>query len=271
MKKTKEEGDMTDEMDLDGVQDEVLPVLKPFSTLGDFFIRPRRTIRAITLNEKAIWLLPLALLMLTAFVLTLVTASIENQSNQGFDMPSDMDYYPDYYQDRFSEAASVSGGFASRVLLPTLLRWAGIWINWALLAVLIMIFLMAGGHSLEWRNVFNLIGWSMLPFFVRDLVQAAYMLSSQTLISQPGLSGFLAADGSNFTAYLIHVFALIDIYVVLQIILITMGLRRAVHLKPIRAFLMILISIILLLLIRGVPSYLLERLSGIFNSSLPNF
>ena len=259
---------MIDEMDLDDEQDEVLPVLKPFSTLGYFFIRPRRTIKAITLNEKAIWLLPLALLMLTAFVLTLVTASIENQSNQGFEMPPDMEYYPDSIQDRFSEAASVSGGFASRVLLPTLLRWAGIWINWALLAVLVMIFLMAGGHSLEWRNVFNLIGWSMLPFFVRDLVQAGYMLGSQNLISQPGLSGFLAAGGGDFTAYLAHVLALIDIYLVLQIILISMGLRGAAHLKPIRAFIMSFLSIVLLRLIWAIPGYLLERLSGIFNSSM---
>lgn len=239
-----------------------------FNKLTQLFLKPRQTMQKITANEKKIWLFPLLILMVSSLMLTFITASIEKQNVVPVDMPPDMEYYPEEYQDQYSDVMAQNNGFVQTILFPIIGRWLGLWSNWLILGVLLMVVLLLSGHPLEWRQVFNLTAWSALPFLIRDIIQSVYLLASQQVISQPGLSGFGAVDAQGFAAFLGILLKFVDIYLIWQLLLILAGFKNATQIKAWKSILILLIIVVIFLAIRSFPPYVISRVSSVFANGM---
>jgi hypothetical protein len=67
-------------------------------------------------------------------------------------------------------------------------------LGWVARGAIIHFSSMALGGSSSWGGTFAVGVWAMLPFFVRDLLQAAYVLVTKQIVEHPGLS-FLVTQG----------------------------------------------------------------------------
>jgi hypothetical protein len=239
-----------------------------FNRLTRLFLKPRQTMRKITANEKKIWLFPLLMLMVSSLVLTFITASIEKQNIAPIEMPPDMEFYPEEYQDQYSDVMAQNDGFVRTTLFPIIGRWLGLWSNWLILSVLLMVMLLLAGHPLEWREVFNLTAWSTLPLLVRDIIQSIYLLASQQVISQPGLSGFGPVDAQGFTAFLGILLGFVDIYLIWQLLLILAGFKTATQMKGWKSILILLIIAAIFVAVRSLPPYVISRVSSVFSNGM---
>jgi hypothetical protein len=230
--------------------------------------KPRETMRVITLNEKAIWIFPLLLLMASGLVFTLIMGSVKNRTSVFFDVPPDMEYYPEEFQDQYTNVMAQNNGFVRTTLFPLIGKWVGIWLNWLILSVILMVLLLLSGQQLEWRNVFNLVAWSSIPLIIRDLVQSIYLLLSNQLISSPGLSGFGMSEAQGFALFITIILGFIDLYLLWQMMLILKGYRAMVHTVLWKAFLILLVTFLLFLSLRSVPAFLMDKIIAVFSNGL---
>lgn len=99
----------------------------------------------------------------------------------------------------------------------------------------------------------NVVAWSSLPFFIRDIVQIIAILVTKQLITQPGLSGFMESGTTGLPAYLSSLLSFVDIYLIWQFILIGIGARKISGLKAGKAWLATLIAIIIFLALKALP------------------
>lgn len=228
--------------------------------------KPGQTMPMIALNQKAIWLFPLLLLMVSGLILTLITGSIKSKTSVSFDVPADMEYYPGEYQEQYNNVMAQNNGFVRTTLFPLIGKWAGIWLNWLILSVILMVLLLLSGHQLEWYNVFNVVAWSSIPLLIRDLVQSIYLLANNQLISSPGLSGFGMSEAQGFSLFITIVLGFVDLYLLWQMALILKGYRVMAHTVFWKAFLVLLVTYILFLSLRSVPAFLMDKISAVFSS-----
>ena len=231
-------------------------------------IRPRQTIQRIITVEKAVWLFPLLLFMGSALILTIITNSVENKTVLNVDPAFDMEYYPEDYQEQYDQVMTENNGIVTTIIFPVLGKWVGTWSNWALLSVLLMVLLLAFGHPMEWQKIFNLTAWCTLPYVLRDLIQMVYLLASSQLINKPGLSGFMAEGAIGFSQYLVGLLALIDIYLIWQLVLVMIGVYQRTQMTVIKSVLAVFIAGILFISLRAVPVYIIGKLSTVFASGM---
>lgn len=231
-------------------------------------LKPRKTMPEIVNTEKAIWLFPLLILMVSSLILTMITASIEKRTAVPAEMPPDMEYYPEEYQDQYSNVMAQNSGFVRTTLFPIIGRWLGIWSNWLILSVILMVLLLLAGHPLEWRGVFNLAAWSALPFVVRDVVQSVYLLAAGQLITSPGLSGFGPVDAQGLAGFFAVLLKFIDLYLVWQLLLILAGFRPVTQIKLLKGLLILLGTAVLYLSIRSLPAFIINRISSVFTNGM---
>jgi len=97
---------------------------------------------------------------------------------------------------------------------------------------------MAAGGSSTWGPTFAACVWSMLPFFVRDLVQTAYVLMYGRVVEHQGLA-FLVASGdllqdSGNTLY--SVMANLDPFALWHIVLLATAIGVATKISRAKAF-----------------------------------
>jgi hypothetical protein len=243
---------------------------KPSNTMRFWQIvsKPGETMPGIALNGKTIWLFPLLVLMVSGLILTLITASIKNQTSISFDVPPDMEYYPEEYQDQFNDVMAQNNGFVRTTLFPLIGKWVGLWLNWLILSVILMVVMLLSGNQLEWSNVFNLVAWSSIPFVIRDVVQSIYLMVSNRLISSPGLSGFGFSEAQGFSLFITIILGFLDVYLFWQLMLILKGYRAMTHTALWKSILTLLVTFMLFLSLRSVPSFLMDKISAVFSNGM---
>jgi hypothetical protein len=116
----------------------------------------------------------------------------------------------------------------------------------------------------------NIVAWASLPLAVREFVQLIYLLITNKLISNPGLSGFSQVGVSGLPLYLSQILALIDIYLVWQIMLLILGVRISTGLNPTKSIFGVILPVLIILLIQSGISYLGSAL-GNLNITRPFF
>jgi len=121
---------------------------------------------------------------------------------------------------------------------------------------------LAGSRAGSMRS-YNLVAWSMLPFAIRSLIQILAMLFSKTVVSSPGLSGFIDSGATGISAYFRGVLGFIDIYFVFYIILLLLGSVPLSGLSRSKAWIATAVSVLIVLLLMGIPSLLSSALSGL--------
>ena len=120
---------------------------------------------------------------------------------------------------------------------------------------------LTGSRATNVRS-YNLAGWSFLPIALRHVVQIFAMLFSKSLITAPGLSGFIGADAVGFTAFIAALLGLIDIYFIWQIFLLVVGVIPLSGLERKKAWSATAVTLLVLVLFQCIPGFLSHVLSG---------
>jgi hypothetical protein len=235
-----------------------------FKWVLPLFLRPVKTTGEIVAQEKPVWLTPLLILSVLALVVVLVAAPIQRmQSQMGAELPPDFQYYSPEMQDQYYQAQANQTSPLFLYVFPLLSGLMKIWVPWFLLSVILYLSLTLTGSRASSTRSYNLVGWSMLPFAIRMLVQIAVMLFSRSLLSAPGLAGFIDSEASGAGAYLRSLLAFIDIYFIFQVFLLIFGAIQLSGLTRTKAVVATLISVLILLFLSAIPGLLSSALSGL--------
>jgi len=235
-----------------------------FGWILPLFIRPRKTTAEIVAQEKPVWLTPLLLLSVLTLLVVLVAAPLQRMQNQtGAELPPDFEYYSPEMQDQFFQAQATQTSPVMLYVFPLLGGLLKIWAPWFLLAIILYLSLTLAGSRASSTHSYNLVAWSMLPIALRLLVQIAVMLFSRSLISAPGLAGFIDSEAGGTGAYFRSMLGFIDIYFIFQVILLALGATQLSGLPRTKAVVATLISVLILLFLAAIPGLLSSALSGL--------
>lgn len=246
------------------------PKKKPFhfEWILPVIFRPRKTIEVITAQEKSVWLTPLLVVSVMIILATLVAGPIKSNIIQmGLNTPENFQYYSTEQQAQFMSAQANRTSPLFLYVFPIATGLAGLWVSWFLLSSLLHLSLtLAGSRSQNIRS-YNLAAWSLLPIAVRHLVQIVAMLVTKTVVSSPGLSGFVTGDIKGAAAFFAAILGLIDLYFIWQIVLLLIGVRPLSSLKRSKAWMATAVSLLILMLLQAVPGFLSSALGGLSTSS----
>jgi hypothetical protein len=226
--------------------------------------RPRQAFAKISTQSGGVWLTPLLILTVTAILAVIVAGPIKKEAalSGQMELPENFQYFSPEDQMLFQQAMSATQGNVFIYVFPALTGVVGVWIGWLVVGGLVYLALTLLGGRGAASSVMNLIAWASLPFAVRDLVRIAAMLSTQRLISHPGLAGFAPAGDGTFSLFLGALFALIDLYVIWHLVLIVVGVRVASGLPLGKAVGGILFVILLVLSIQALIIFFGSRLAA---------
>lgn len=240
---------------------------KPRKFIAQWFLpilfKPRKTIDEIAEKEHAVWIAPLLALMISALILVLVSSSLVGQSSQGVSDPEMFEYYSPEQQQQYQDAVNMGASPVVTVVFPLLGKWIGIWLGWILLGSIFHLSLTLNGSRSSNRSALNIVAWSSVPFLQRDIVQIIAILVTKQLILQPGLSGFMAQDATGFMSYMTALLALIDLYLIWQIVLMGMGAMQISGMKPGKAWLATLIAVVIFMILKALPGFIMVQINSL--------
>jgi hypothetical protein len=236
----------------------------PLSWLLEIVFYPRVTMKKVAAQTRGVWLAPVLLLTLTAVILVLVTGPVKlaDLQSKGRELPADWQYWSPEQQAQFTQSSQQTQSPVFIYVFPALMAVGKVWIGWLLVSgALHLVLTLSGGRSSSTTSL-NLVAWAGIPFVIRDLVRMIAIQTSHTLIANPGLSGF-ALEGAGINLYLSKLLALIDIYVIWHLVILTLGARYANDLSWRKAALSVLIVIILALALQALFAFLFSLLGGL--------
>jgi hypothetical protein len=177
------------------------------------------------------------------------------------DLPENFEFYSPEDQAQFMKAFEATQGNVFIYGFPALTGVAGVWAGWLIVVGLVhLVLTMLGGRGAT-GSALNLVAWASLPFAVRDLVRVIAMLSTDRLIANPGLSGFVPTADEGYLVYLAAFLALVDIYVIWHIALLVIGVRVQNGLSLGRAIGGMVLVILLVLVVQATIAYFGNQLA----------
>ncbi|MEN4098450.1 MAG: YIP1 family protein [Anaerolineaceae bacterium] len=232
----------------------VLPVL----------VRPRRALTQIVQKSSAVWLVPLVLLTIFALIMVAAGGPIRQTEAQAqITFPPDFEFYPPEWQQQYQEGIAARQGFVFIYVYPALGVLASIWIGWFLVSSLLHLGLTLAGSRNNNTAVLNLVAWASLPFALRYLIQAVYLVSTNTAIRAPGLSGFIPSDAAGFLLFLRSFLSLVDIYLIWYLALLIGGVVIIAGVSRAKAIIVTAVLSLLFLAIQALPGFLLALFGGV--------
>jgi hypothetical protein len=236
-----------------------------FDWLLPALFQPGHTFQRITAASPGLWLTPVAVLLLTALVRTLLAGSIKAAAAASgqVTLPPNFEFYTAEQQAQFMQAMSATSGPVFTYLLPAVMAVLGVFAIWLVVGWLLHLLLtLLGGRSSS-GQILNVVAWASLPFAVRDLVRIVAMLNSQQLLEYPGLSGFAPAGEGSGALYLAALLAFVDIYLLWHVLLLGRGARIASGLSRAKSWAAVLATVFALLLLRAVPALIAAQFSDL--------
>ncbi|MEA3336222.1 MAG: YIP1 family protein [Chloroflexota bacterium] len=229
--------------------------------------RPYQTFTTILESPRLRWVLPAILCIMAAIIFVVVAApylseqaiqqqeiGLQQVEQQMGDMTESQREQMRQQMATFSDPLVVGG----LTLLTSIL---GLLIAWATGAAILYFGLAIGGQDLRFGQIFSAYSWAWLPFCLRDLVNAGWVLVTGEIISNPGLSYFvstgdLIADAGNPLWILT---SKLDLFFLWHVVLVFFLIRAA---RPRgSAIWLSIIYVILYLALRVLPGTLIAGLS----------
>lgn len=242
-----------------------------FGWLLTTLVRPGKAMREIASADQGVWLLPMLLLTVLVVLSVLVAGPLRKEAilNNPPELPESFQWMSPEQQEQYMQAQASAAGDTQVYIFPMVSALAGLWVRWFLLgAILHLVLTMLGSRSTN-TAAYNMAAWSSLPFAIRLIVQIVAMLVTRQLIASPGLSGFIAGDASGAALFARLMLAMVDLYLIWQIILLWIGAAHS-GLNKGKALSGTLITILLLLALSALPGFLGAQL-GAMNISGPMF
>ncbi|MEN6411051.1 MAG: YIP1 family protein [Anaerolineaceae bacterium] len=251
------------------IENEDLPAMeKPrrfhFEWVLPLLYLPRKTLGKV-IEAKAGWLTPLLVVTVLVAVAVLAAAPIRKQvaQNTSPELPEYVDYFTPEQQQQFYDSQAQKTRRMYTTVFPGVSAELSLWAEWLVLGGLLYLVLTLLGSRSDSASTMSLTAWSVLPLGVRALVQTVAALVGKELVTNPGLSGFIAAGSGGFMQYIKFFLGSIDIYLIWQTVLLVIGARMLSGLKTNRAIAGVLISVFLLLLLAALPGFIGAKLSGL--------
>jgi hypothetical protein len=258
--------------------------INPWQEVFQFVLHPRRTMTSILQNQSYGWFIPLILTTGLLLVFSIVQHNMVNKQSQ---------LSPELYMDPMMGSSDVisapmgkggggavymdestpmeglpvqTGESTLEFVLKTLARLGGLWLVWLLFATMLHLGLMIAGGNLEQRAIFRLVAWTTLIFAVRTLIQILFMLISGQPILGDGLSGMLPEVNGQLP-FLAYILSGVDIYFILQLILLFMGFHQSTNLAARKIASALLVSALILLGLSAIPAFIMEKAFAALSSS----
>ncbi len=257
---------MTDE-ELDDLELEQSKKLH-FEWIFPIFLKPRATFQKISQHSNGVWLTPLLLLTVLLIILALVSSPIRAQNSQmGATLPPDFEYYPPEQQQKIIEGQQNMGSPVLTLVFPAAGSIIGLWLSWLVLGSILHLSLTFSGGNSRTRAALNLVGWAMMPFAIRYIVQILAILFTRQLITSPGLSGFFPTDMGNLRLFLSLIMGFIDLYFIWHVILLVVGVKTFFNITTSKTWIAVLIVVVIMLLLQAVPGFVMSKIGGAGGSS----
>ena len=245
------------------------PVQRPRRFRFDWIVpvlrHPRAALAEIAAQLQGVWLTPLLLLTVTGLLLVAVAGPIKITAAQagGFELPPEAEFWTPEQQAAYFQAQQATSGPVFVYVFPALLTVLGVWLGWLIVAGLLHLVLTLLGGRVTSGSTLNLVAWASLPFVIRDLAQAGFMLYAKQLVPGAGLSGF-APSGEGLTATLVvEVLKQIDIYGLWFAVLLVIGVQAASGLRGNKALTAVLITLAVGLVLMVLPGVIAGQLGGL--------
>jgi len=163
-------------------------------------------------------------------------------------------------QNNYMQAQQVSQSNVLIYVMPLIGSLLVLWVGWLVLAGTLHLgsTLLGGRGSMQ--GALNVTAWAILPFALRDILCAIYMLASSHTITSPSLSGFATS------AFMVQFLAHTDIFMLWCVILLVVGFSVADGLSRGKATVGVVLVVILLLSARAGFGSMIAN----FSSSLQN-
>ena len=229
-----------------------------FSWIPDVFIHPRKAFQRISTYSSAIWLTPLLILSVAVLINVIIVGKFKSQAALMGEITysPDFQYYTPEEQAQYIQAAQSTQKPVFIYVLPAIGSLFGVWFGWLILGGIVhLVSTLLGGRGSTAISM-NVVAWASIPLALREFVQIIYMLITQNLISNPGLSGFSSAVDSGFPLFLGHILGFIDLYLIWHTILIILGVRLSTGINATKAFIGVIISVLVIILIQSGLAYL---------------
>ncbi len=234
-----------------------------FDWLVQLLFKPKNTLDLIFAEARPNWQTPLLVLGVVGFIQALIAGPIKKTAiEMGTNLPPDFQWYSPEQQQQFLQAQASQTSPLFLYVFPILGLVIGIFITWFLLRSLLHLSLTLAGSRAKSMLSGNLAAWSVTPLILRSIVRIIAMLATKSQITITGLSGLVTADG-GFTAFLYAFLALIDIFVVWQLVLVLIGAQKISNLPRFKAWGVAALAFFILLLLEALPGFIGSQLSGL--------
>jgi hypothetical protein len=236
-----------------------------FRLVPTVLIRPRKAFGEIVRLDRPSWLTPLLILSVAALLPVLALGRVRQQAGAfGPDsLPPDFQYYSQEQQAQFMQALESTRSPTFLYLLPGVGAVATVWIGWLITgSVLHLVSTVLGGRSTS-MSVLVVAAWAGLPFALRSIVRAGFILLAGRSIGGPGVSGFIASDATGLTLFVRQALATVDIYLVWHLVLLGLGLAALAGLTRGKVIASVAVTEVVALLVQAIPAAVTASLAGL--------
>lgn len=231
--------------------------------LGRVLVLPRSTVKKVAAEEKAVWLTPLLVLSIMVIIVVVFSAPIKRLNIQtGAVLPDGFEYWSQDMQQQYLQAQQNMTSATFMYLFPILSGLAGVWLVWLLFSSLLYLSLTLSGSRAPRVKSSNLVAWAMTPLILRKIVEFAWILTHKTLPPETALANLLPSDAEGLLALARGMLLQIDAYWVWFVVILLLGAPAISNLKASKAVMAALITLLIMLLLQGVPNLISASLSG---------
>lgn len=226
------------------------------------FVRPRRTLSNLLSWESPSWATPVLLIALAAVLVPIASGPAARElaiANQP-PLPPDFQYYTQAQQEQFQRALEATTGPLYIYALPMGAALGRVLIGWLFSGFGLYLALTVLGGRLSSRSLLSLAAWAGLPYALRELVRAGYVLSTGQLIQHPGLSGLLVVEQPSLWQAAL---GFVDLYWIWYIALLLIGLRSQRDTTAWKSWVAVLVVQLCALLLQAAPVVLSAQLGNL--------
>jgi hypothetical protein len=230
--------------------------------LPTMVFKPRLVFNRLTQQTNS-WFTPMLALTLAILLNVLANGWLNHQAALSGNIPTppDFQYWSPEMQAQYFQSQQVRQGPVFLYVIPALGNVATTWIGWMLVSGILHLMLTLLGGRGETNVSVTIVAWASLPFVVRALVRAIYLVSTRQFISAPGLSGFAEVSSSTGVVLIAKFLSLVDIYLVWHILLLILGVRICTGLSTAKSTVGVLTVIGIVLLLQTLLGYLTYQFS----------
>ncbi len=234
-----------------------------FKRLFSFILHPRQVFEQISAEGRPAWLLPMLLLSLGLLLRVILTGFLSARAAAmgNVSLPPDWEWWSPDMQNNYMQGIQATQGPAFVYIIPAVTGLAGLWLGWPILSGLLHLFsTLLGGRGSQ-ASTLNVVAWSSLPFAIRDLLRVVYMLIVKHGIVSPGLAGF-ATSTEGAVGFLANLLKHADLFLVWHVLLLVLGMHLMDSLSKSKAWLAVLVILLISLLAQAGMSTLLSGLGS---------